>query len=111
MNSVRIVLADDHEIVRAGMKAMLEASCGIEVVGEARNGEEAITQARRLRPDLVVMDVSMPVLDGAAATVRLARELPEVNDLVLTSYGDCGHLTLLIEAVASGYVRKRAATN
>ena len=111
MMSVRIVLADDHEIVRAGMKAMLEASCGIEVVGEARNGEEAITQARHLRPDLVVMDVSMPVLDGAAATVRLARELPALKVLFLTSHADRGHLTRLMEAGAAGYVLKRAATD
>ena len=111
MTSVRIVLADDHEIVRAGMKAMLEASCGIEVVGEARNGEEAIRQAHLLKPDLVVMDVSMPVLDGAAATLRLARELPELKVLVLTSHADRGYLTRLMEAGAAGYVLKRAATD
>jgi DNA-binding NarL/FixJ family response regulator len=111
MNTVRIVLADDHEVVRAGMKAMLEASCGIEVVGEARNGEEAISRARHLRPHVVVMDVSMPVLDGAEATVRLTRELPEVKVLVLTSYADRGHLTRLLDAGASGYVLKRAAAD
>lgn len=111
MKPVRIVLADDHEIVRAGMKAMLDASHGIEVVGEARNGEEAIAQARHLRPDVVVMDVSMPVLDGAGATVRLRRELPEIRVLVLTAYADPGHLTRLLEAGAAGYVLKRAAAD
>jgi DNA-binding NarL/FixJ family response regulator len=111
MTTVRIVLADDHEIVRAGMKAMLEASRGIEVVGEARNGEEAIAQARHLKPHVVVMDLSMPVLDGAEATTRLTRELPDIKVLVLTSYADRGHLMRLMEAGAAGYVLKRAAAD
>jgi DNA-binding NarL/FixJ family response regulator len=111
MSAVRIVLADDHEVVRAGMKAMLEASRGIEIVGEARNGEEAIAQARQLRPDVVVMDLSMPVLGGAEATTCLTRELPEVKVLVLTSFDDRGHLTRLLDAGAAGYVLKRAAAD
>ena len=111
MSTVRIVLADDHEVVRAGLKAMLEASRGIEIVGEARNGEEAIDRARLLRPDVVVMDLSMPVLGGAEATARLTRELPEVKVLVLTSFDDRGHLTRLLDAGAAGYVLKRAAAD
>ncbi|CAA9354466.1 MAG: Two-component transcriptional response regulator, LuxR family [uncultured Gemmatimonadetes bacterium] len=111
MTTVRIVLADDHEVVRAGMKAMLEASRGIEIVGEARDGEEAVAQAHRLTPDVVVMDLSMPVLDGAAATERLSRELPDVKVLVLTSFDDRGHLTRLLDAGAAGYVLKRAAAD
>lgn len=111
MSVVRIVLADDHEVVRAGMKAMLEASRGIEIVGEARNGEEAIARARELKPDVVVMDLSMPVLGGAEATARLSRELPEVKVLVLTSFDDRGHLTRLLDAGAAGYVLKRAAAD
>jgi DNA-binding NarL/FixJ family response regulator len=111
MRAVRIVLADDHEVVRAGMKAMLEASRGIEIVGEARNGEEAIARARQLKPDIVVMDLSMPVLGGAEATRRLSREIPEVKVLVLTSFDDRGHLTGLLDAGAAGYVLKRAAAD
>jgi DNA-binding NarL/FixJ family response regulator len=111
MSPVRIVLADDHDVVRAGMKAMLEASRGIEIVGEARNGEEAIACARQLNPDVVVMDLSMPVLGGAEATTRLSSELPEVKVLVLTSFDDRGHLTRLLDAGAAGYVLKRAAAD
>ena len=111
MSAVRIVLADDHEVVRAGMKAMLEASRGLEVVGEACNGEEAIGRARELKPDVVVMDLSMPVLGGAEATARLSRELPDVKVLVLTSFDDRGHLTRLLDAGAAGYVLKRAAAD
>lgn len=111
MSAVRIVLADDHEVVRAGMKAMLAAHGGIEVVGEARNGEEAIAQARQLKPDVVVMDLSMPVLDGAEATMRLTRELPGIKVLVLTSHADRGNLMRLMEAGAAGYVLKRAAAD
>jgi DNA-binding NarL/FixJ family response regulator len=111
MSAVRIVLADDHEVVRAGIKVMLEASRGIEIVGEARNGEEAVAQARQLKPDVVVMDLSMPVLGGAEATTRLSRELPEVKVLVLTSFDDRGHLTRLMDAGAAGYVLKRAAAD
>ena len=111
MSTVRIVLADDHEVVRAGLKAMLEASRGIEIVGEARDGEEAVDRARLLRPDVVVMDLSMPVLGGAEATARLTRELPEVKVLVLTSFDDRGHLTRLLDAGAAGYVLKRAAAD
>jgi DNA-binding NarL/FixJ family response regulator len=111
MRAVRIILADDHEVVRAGMKAMLAAHSGIEVVGEARNGEEAIAQARDLKPDVVVMDLSMPVLDGADATMRLTRELPGIKVLVLTSHADRGNLMRLMEAGAAGYVLKRAAAD
>jgi DNA-binding NarL/FixJ family response regulator len=111
MTPVRIVLADDHDVVRAGMKAMLEASPGIEIVGEARHGEEAIARARQLKPDVVVMDLSMPVLGGAEATTRLSRELPEIKVLVLTSFDDRGHLTRLLDAGAAGYVLKRAAAD
>jgi DNA-binding NarL/FixJ family response regulator len=108
---VRIVLADDHAVVRAGMRSMLEATPGIEIVGEASNGEEAVTLARQLLPDVVVMDLSMPVLDGAEATARLTRELPDVRVLVLTSYEDRGHMTRVLDAGAAGYVLKRAATD
>ena len=111
MTPIRIVLADDHAVVRAGMRSMLEAGAGIEIVGEASDGKEAIARAFELRPDVLVMDLSMPVLDGAEATVRLVRELPAVRVLVLTSYEDRGHLTRLLDAGASGYVLKRAAAD
>ena len=111
MTELRVVLADDHEVVRAGLRALLDASPGIRVVGEASNGLEAIEQARALRPDVVVMDVSMPVLDGAAATEQIVGELPEVRVLALTAMDDRGVLTRLLQAGAAGYVIKRVVAN
>lgn len=111
MTALRVVLADDHEMVRTGMRALLDATPGVEVVGEARDGAEAIDRAAELRPDVLVMDVSMPVLDGAAATERLAREHPAVKVLVLTAHDDRAHLTRLLEAGAAGFVLKRAAAD
>jgi DNA-binding NarL/FixJ family response regulator len=109
--TLRVVLADDHEVVRAGMRALVDSSPGMKVVGEARDGAEAIARARELRPDVLVMDVSMPVMDGATATERVTRDFPEVRVLVLTAHEDRGHLTRLLEAGASGYVLKRAAAD
>lgn len=111
MSELRIVLADDHEVVRTGLRALVDASPGMQVVGEARDGEEACRLARELRPDVLVMDVTMPVLDGAAATERVRRDQPEVRVLALTMHDDRGHMARLLEAGASGYVLKRAAAD
>jgi DNA-binding NarL/FixJ family response regulator len=109
MTELRIVLADDHEVVRAGLRALVDGTPGMRVVGEARDGGEACRVAGELRPDVLVMDVSMPVLDGAEATERVRRDHPEVRVLALTMHEDRGHLTRLLQAGASGYVLKRAA--
>lgn len=109
MSVLRIVLADDHEVVRAGLRALVDGTPGMRVVGEARDGAEACRVAGELRPDVLVMDVSMPVLDGAEATERMRRDHPEVRVLALTMHEDRGHLTRLLQAGASGYVLKRAA--
>jgi DNA-binding NarL/FixJ family response regulator len=98
-------------VVRAGLRALIDASGSMRVVGEAENGLAAIERARELRPDVVVMDVSMPVLDGAAATERIARELPEVKVLALTAHDDAGTMKRLLRAGASGFVLKRAVAN
>ncbi|MBV9772575.1 MAG: response regulator transcription factor [Gemmatimonadetes bacterium] len=111
MKTLRVVLADDHEVVRTGLRSLVNSSTGMEVVGEARDGDEACRKACELRPDVVVMDVSMPVLDGAGATERLRRECPEVRVLALTAHEDRAHLTRLLEAGAAGYVLKRAAAD
>lgn len=111
MSELRIVLADDHEVVRTGLRALVDASPGMRVVGEARDGDEACRLARELRPDVLVMDVSMPVLDGAAATERVRRDSPGVRVLALTMHDDRGHLSRLLEAGAGGYVLKRAAAD
>lgn len=111
MSLLRVVLADDHEIVRTGLRALVDATSDMRVVAEARDGEEAFRRACELKPDVVVMDVSMPRLDGAEATERMRTECPEVKVLALTMHEDRGHLTRLMQAGAAGYLPKRAAAD
>jgi DNA-binding NarL/FixJ family response regulator len=111
MSTLRVVLADDHEVVRAGLRALVEATPGMEVVGEAGDGHEAVARARTLEPDVVVMDVSMPGVDGAEATERIARDCPGVKVIALTAHDDRAHLMRLLQAGAAGYVLKRAAAD
>lgn len=111
MTVLRVVLADDHEVVRAGLRTLIDAVPGIDVVGEAANGSEAITAAREARPDILVMDVSMPGIDGAAATERIRHECPDVKVIALTAHDDRAHLTRLLQAGAVGYVLKRGAAD
>jgi DNA-binding NarL/FixJ family response regulator len=106
---LRIFLADDHAVVREGLKALINAQPGMAVCGEAADGRTACEQVEQLRPDVVVMDVSLPVLAGGPATERLARACPEVKVLALTVHEDKGYLRQLLEAGAAGYVLKRAA--
>jgi DNA-binding NarL/FixJ family response regulator len=106
--AIRIVVADDHPIVRAGIIGLLEAESGLEVVGEAADGAEAVTVAASERPDLVLMDLRMPQLDGAAATARILAEVPGTRVLVLTTYETDDHILAAIEAGASGYLLKAA---
>jgi len=98
-------LADDHQILREGIRRGLEAA-GEEVIGEAGNGEEAVELARTLLPDVVLMDLSMPVMDGIEATRRITTELPEVKVLVLTMHDDPARTRGAISAGASGYLTK-----
>jgi DNA-binding NarL/FixJ family response regulator len=109
MTRLTILLADDHEVVRAGLRALLDATPGLEVVAEARDGVEAHRLACELRPDVVVMDVAMPHMDGVEATERMRVDCPDVRVLALTMHEDRGHLTRLMQSGASGYVLKRAA--
>lgn len=111
MSVLRVVLADDHEVVRAGVRALVDAQPDMRVVGEARDGAEAVRRACELVPDVLVMDVGMPVLDGAQAAERIARECPLVRVLALTMHEDRAHLARLIQAGAAGYVLKRAAAD
>ena len=109
MTPLRVFLADDHPIVRGGLRALLDAEPDIEVVGEAVDGETAVRAVGLLRPDVVVMDVSMPGMGGAAATERIRRDCPGVRVVALTAHEDRAYLQLLLKAGASGYVLKRAA--
>src|SRR5918997_7100077 len=104
----RVLLADDHDVVRQGLRLVLGSQPDIEVVGEAPNGREALEEARRLRPDLVLMDVTMPVMDGLEATRRIKAEMPGVCVLMFTSHEEPEYLLEAIEAGAAGYVLKGA---
>lgn len=111
MSTLRVVLADDHEVVRAGLRALVDACPGMRVVGEASTGADAVERACALAPDVVVMDLSMPGLDGVAATERIRSECPAVRVIALTAHDDRAHLTRVLQAGAAGYVPKRAAAD
>ncbi len=106
---VRALLVDDHAVVRAGLKALLEASGTAEVVGEASSGEEAVAKARSLAPDIVVMDLAMPGMDGIQATRRIAALGTETKVLVLTVHDEDEFLLPALEAGADGFLTKSAA--
>jgi len=105
---IRIIVADDHPIVRSGIVGLLSLDDGLEVVGEAADGAEAVELAHALHPDVVLIDLRMPRLTGAEATARLTAELPDVRVLVLTTYESDDDILGAIEAGASGYLLKAA---
>ncbi len=104
----RLLIADDHALVREGMRAMLASEQNLEVVGEAENGREALELCRELRPDLILMDVRMPEMDGLAATWEIKGEYPETRILILTTHESPEYLMDAIRAGAAGYVLKDA---
>jgi DNA-binding NarL/FixJ family response regulator len=106
--AVRVLVADDHPIVRSGIVALLGSAAGIEVVGEAADGAEAVRLAAALTPDVVLMDLRMPVLGGAEATARILAADPRIRILVLTTYETDQHILGAIEAGAGGYLLKAA---
>ena len=103
---IRILLADDHLVVRMGLAAIVNLEDDMDLVGEAGNGEEAVRLAKALKPDIVVMDLMMPVLCGADATAIIARELPEAKILVLTTFSDSGDVRRALAAGAVGAIVK-----
>src|SRR5919205_3626868 len=105
---VRILITDDHGVVRQGLRMFLSLDPQLEVVGEAENGEEALAMARELKPDVVLMDLLMPVMDGIAATEAIRRELPEVEVLALTSVLEDASVVGAVRAGAIGYLLKDA---
>ena len=102
-------MAEDHNTVREGIKMLVNAQPDMEVIGEADNGNAAITQTRALNPDMLVMDISMPELNGLKATEKLRKEFPELKILTLTRHTDDGYLQQLIKAGVNGYVLKQSA--
>ena len=107
-NTIRVLIADDHTIVRIGLRTLLGAEKDIEVVGEAKNGEMAVKEALRLRPDVVIMDLMMPKMDGAEATAALHEKLPETKVIILTTFGSSDGIAHAIESGAVGALMKTA---
>ena len=110
-NKLRILIAEDHKTVREGVKLLVNAQPDMEVVGEADDGEVALTEAARLQPDIIIMDISMPRLNGLKATKRLRIQSPKIKILTLSRHTDDGYLQQLIAAGANGYVLKQSAPN
>ena len=106
---IRILLADDHAVLRAGLRALLSREPDMEVVGEAASGPEALRKVDELRPDVVLMDISMPGAEGIEATAQIRRRHPQIKVLILTMHEDRRFLRSALEAGAAGYVVKRAA--
>lgn len=105
---IRLLVVDDHPVVRDGLKGMLASQQDLELVGEAGNGEEAIRLADELRPDVVLMDLRMPVMDGVTAIVRIKERWPEARVLVLTTYDADADIVRAVAAGATGYILKDA---
>jgi NarL family two-component system response regulator LiaR len=106
MGKIRVLLAEDHAVVREGLRELLQQESDLEVVGEAGDGEEAVSLAATLRPDVVIMDIAMPRLNGIEATKQIKAHQPTTTVLILTAYDDDQYIFALLEAGASGYLLK-----
>lgn len=106
---MRLLLVDDHEIVRAGLRMLLESQADVEIVGECENGRDAIRRALELKPDVILMDISLPDIPGYDATRAIKKELPNVTILALTMHESDEYFFEMLNAGASGYVPKKAA--
>ncbi len=108
MDKIRLLVADDHAIMRDGIRALVSLHEDIEIVGEAATGQEAIAKAQELMPDVIIMDIAMPGLDGLEATRRILKGNPKAKILVLSQYDDKEYIISAIKAGSAGYVPKRA---
>ena len=105
---IKILIADDHPLMRQGLATLLNAAPGLQIVGEAKNGADAVDKASELKPDVIVMDLSMPVMDGVEATRRIRESNPDTKVLILTTYGTSADIAHAIDAGASGALVKDA---
>lgn len=111
MTKIRILVADDHAMIRQGIRALLAPTEDIEAVGEAENGREAVRRTKELLPDVVLMDIAMPVMNGLDATREIVRNVPETKVLAVTAYGGEECLTLMMQAGAKGLLVKHSSPN
>jgi DNA-binding NarL/FixJ family response regulator len=111
MQKISVLLADDHVVVRQGLRALLAAEGDIDIVGEADNGRQAVQLVKKLLPDVAVMDIAMPVLNGLEATRQITHTVPSTKVLILSSYSDDEYISQLTEAGAAGYLVKQTAAN
>ena len=111
METIKVVLAEDHTIVRQGLRSLLDQQAGIEVVAEAENGRQAVNIAEQLQPDVVLMDFSMPDLNGLEATRQIKKRVPDVKVLILTRHANQEYIENILRAGASGYLIKKSAVD
>ena len=111
MKKIRIIIADDHAVMRMGLIALFDTVGEFEVVAEAADGEEAVELATRYRPDIIIMDLVMPILDGVSATEKITKSCPDVRVLLLTTYGSSDGIAHALDAGASGAVLKSASND
>src|SRR5262245_9383581 len=109
MDKIRVLLADDHTVIRQGLRALLDAQKDITVVAEAGTGRQAVQLTKQHRPEVVVMDVAMPLLNGLEATRQLAKEVPTAKVIILSSYGDDEYVRHSTVVGAAGYLLKQTA--
>ena len=111
MKKITVLLCDDHTVVRAGLRLLLEAAEDIEVVGEVENGRRVVSEAKRLLPDVVLLDLSMPLLNGMEAARQMAKEVPSAKVLILSAFSDDQYVQHAVEAGVAGYLMKETAGN
>ena len=111
METIKVVLAEDHTIVRQGLRSLLEQQAGIEVIAEAENGRDAVHIAEQLKPDVMLMDFSMPDLNGLEATRQIKQRVPDVKVLILTRHANQEYIKSILRAGASGYLIKKSAVD
>ncbi|MBN1450993.1 MAG: response regulator transcription factor [Anaerolineales bacterium] len=111
MDIIKLMLVDDHDVVRTGLCSFLETQPGFEVIAEAKNGLQALEKAKEMLPDIVLMDITMPDMDGIEATLQFKKFYPDCQILVLTVHADKQYFMKMLEAGASGYITKQAAAD
>ncbi len=111
MKKITVFLSDDHAIFRAGLRLLLEATDDMKVVGEAENGIQAVDEARQLQPDVILLDLAMPLLNGVEVARRLARDVPTVKVIILSGFSDDQHVQQAVEAGVAAFLMKETASN